>query len=75
MIWIALKTKILTDHSLESTAKKDAHSNFCYLLEHELLTSSTAFPLRVSHQMHSTAITEVIGVVIVNGMCYVLVMK
>lgn len=60
---------------LETTAKKDACSDFCYLLEHELLVSSTALPLHVSQQMCSTAITKVIGVVIVNGICCLLVMK
>ena len=60
---------------METTAKKDARSNFCYLLERELLASSTALSLHVSHQMHSTAITKVIGVVIVNGIRCVLVIK
>jgi len=75
MIWIALKLKSQDITVLETTAKKDACSNFCYPLEHELLTSSTTLPLHVSHQMCSTAITKVIGVVIVNGIRCVLMMK
>lgn len=60
---------------LETTAKKDPCSNFCYQIERELLASSIVLSLHVSYQMCSTAITQAIGAVVVNGICCVLVMK